>query len=47
MTDLDHKLPRRAVIKGAGLGLVAGGLGALSAPEAVAATVDGTEIWSS
>ena len=50
MTDFDHKLPRRAVIKGAGLGLVAGGLvagdlGAL-APDAVAAT-DGTEIWSS
>jgi pimeloyl-ACP methyl ester carboxylesterase len=46
MTDLDHRLPRRAVIKGAGLGLVAGGLGALPARDAVAATVDATEIWS-
>jgi len=46
MTDLDHQLPRRAVIKGAGLGLVAGGLGALPARDAVAATVDGAEIWS-
>ena len=26
MTNLDHHWPRRAVIKGAGLGLVAGGL---------------------
>jgi len=46
MTDLDHQLPRRAVIKGAGLGLVAGGLGALPAQDAAAAAVDGTEIWS-
>ena len=46
MTDFDHQLPRRAVIKGAGLGLVAGGLGALPARDAVAATVDVTEIWS-
>jgi alpha-beta hydrolase superfamily lysophospholipase len=46
MTDLDHQLPRRAVIKGAGLGLVAGGLGALPARDAVAAAVDGAEIWS-
>jgi alpha-beta hydrolase superfamily lysophospholipase len=46
MTDLDHQLPRRAVIKGAGLGLVAGGLGALPVRDAVAATVDVTEIWS-
>ena len=46
MTDLDHQLPRRAVIKGAGLGLVAGGLGALPARDAVAATADVTEIWS-
>jgi pimeloyl-ACP methyl ester carboxylesterase len=46
MTDLDHQLPRRAVIKGAGLGLVAGGLGALPARDAAAAAVDGAEIWS-
>jgi pimeloyl-ACP methyl ester carboxylesterase len=46
MTDLDHQLPRRAVIKGAGLGLVAGGLGALPAQDAAAAAVDGIEIWS-
>src|SRR3954465_3053178 len=46
MTDLDHWLPRRAIIRGAGLGLVAGGLGALPAREAVAATGDGPEIWS-
>ena len=48
MKHLDHHLPRRAVIKGAGLGLVAGGLaGVLAAQDAVAATVDGGEIWSS
>ena len=46
MTDLDHQLPRRAVIKGAGLGLVAGGLGALPVRDAAAAAVDGAEIWS-
>jgi pimeloyl-ACP methyl ester carboxylesterase len=46
MADLDHQLPRRAVIKGAGLGLVAGGLGALPARDAAAAAVDGAEIWS-
>src|SRR4051795_4944713 len=46
MTELDHQLPRRAIIRGAGLGLVAGGLGALPAREAVAATGDGPEIWS-
>jgi pimeloyl-ACP methyl ester carboxylesterase len=48
MRHLDHPLPRRAVIKGAGLGLVAGGLaGALPAQNAVAAAVDAGEIWSS
>src|SRR4051795_12636441 len=46
MTDLDHQLPRRAVIKGAGLGVVAGAFGALPARDAVAATADGQEIWS-
>ncbi len=47
MADLDPQLPRRAIIKGAGLGLLAGGLGALHAPNAVAAAADGAEIWSS
>jgi pimeloyl-ACP methyl ester carboxylesterase len=48
MKNLDHHLPRRAVIKGAGLGLVAGGIaGALPAPEAAAETAPGGEIWSS
>src|ERR1035437_5224392 len=48
MTNFDHPLARRAVIKGAGLGLVAGGLaGALPAQIAVAATAEGGEIWSS
>jgi pimeloyl-ACP methyl ester carboxylesterase len=47
MKRLDHPLPRRAVIKGAGLGIVAGSLaGVLPTPEAVAATVDGGDIWS-
>jgi pimeloyl-ACP methyl ester carboxylesterase len=46
MADLDHQLPRRAIIKGAGLGLVAGGLGALPPQDADAAAVDGAEIWS-
>jgi len=46
MTVLDHQLPRRAIIRGTGLGLVAGGLGALPAREAVAAAAEGTEIWS-
>ena len=45
MTHLDHPLGRRAVIKGAGLGLVAGGLATtLSASGAAAAE---GEIWSS
>jgi pimeloyl-ACP methyl ester carboxylesterase len=47
MTNLDRPLARRAVIKGAGLGLVAGGLAdALSTQSAVAATAEGDEIWS-
>jgi pimeloyl-ACP methyl ester carboxylesterase len=45
---LNQLLARRAVIKGAGLGLVAGGMaGALPVQNADAATVDGSEIWSS
>jgi len=44
MTNLDHPLPRRAVIKSAGLGLLAG---ALSTQSAAAQTSEGGEIWSS
>jgi pimeloyl-ACP methyl ester carboxylesterase len=48
MKDTDHRLARRAVIRGAGLGLVAGGMVAtLPAQNAVAATAEGGEIWSS
>ena len=50
MTDLDHKVARRTVIKGAGLGLaagVAGGLGAIPAQAASAEPSEGGEIWSS
>src|SRR3981081_3735090 len=47
MKHLDHPLARRAVIKGAGLGLVAGTLaGAMPTQGASAAGVEG-EIWSS
>ncbi|GAC1618504.1 MAG: hypothetical protein NVS4B4_03550 [Bradyrhizobium sp.] len=46
MTHLDRFLGRRAVIRGAGLGLVAGTL-AEALPRAVAATGEGGEIWSS
>jgi pimeloyl-ACP methyl ester carboxylesterase len=47
LAKLDQSLARRAVIKGAGLGLVAGGLaGAIARPAAVAATSEGDEIWS-
>jgi alpha-beta hydrolase superfamily lysophospholipase len=45
---LNQLLARRAVIKSAGLGLVAGGMAAtLPVQNADAATVDGGEIWSS
>src|SRR5207244_8418397 len=48
MANLDRPLARRAVIKGAGLGLVAGGLAdALPMQSAAAATAEGDEIWSS
>ncbi len=48
MRNLDRPLARRAVIKGAGLGLVAGGLAdALPMQSAAAATAEGDEIWSS
>jgi pimeloyl-ACP methyl ester carboxylesterase len=48
MTNLDRPLARRAVIKGAGLGFIAGGLAdALPTQSAAAATAEGDEIWSS
>src|ERR1700681_3518592 len=48
MEKFDHPLARRTVIKGAGLGLVAGGLAsALPTPDASAAGSEGGEIWSS
>ncbi len=47
MTNLDQSLGRRTIIKGAGAGLLAGGLtAALPAPAANAATLKGGEIWS-
>jgi pimeloyl-ACP methyl ester carboxylesterase len=48
MANLDQLLARRAVIKGAGLGLVAGGLaGAVPSQSASAQSSAGGEIWSS
>src|SRR6266850_5404452 len=47
MTHRDPLLARRTVIKGAGLGLVAGTLAGASAQSAVAATSETGEIWSS
>ena len=48
MTRLDHPLPRRAVIQGAGLALAAGGLAsALPAQDASAQSSPPGEIWSS
>jgi hypothetical protein len=47
MIEFENPLARRAVIKGAGLGFVAGALAdALPVQTAVAATPDGAEIWS-
>jgi pimeloyl-ACP methyl ester carboxylesterase len=47
MIEFENPLARRAVIKGAGLGFVAGALAdALPVQTAVAATSDGAEIWS-
>src|SRR5665213_1532095 len=47
MKHFERLLPRRAVIKGAGLGLVAGTLAdTISAPGAHAAGSEGGEIWS-
>jgi pimeloyl-ACP methyl ester carboxylesterase len=48
MTHFDRPLARRTVIKGAGLGIVAGALAeATSAQDAIAATSESGEIWSS
>jgi pimeloyl-ACP methyl ester carboxylesterase len=48
MAKLDHLLARRAIVKAAGLGLVAAGLTeAMSTQVAAAAAVEGGAIWSS
>src|SRR4051794_5453144 len=50
MTNLDHPLARRAVIKGAGLGVGAtmvAGLATASAQGSLVAASEGAEIWSS
>src|SRR5260370_20922310 len=48
MIHSEHPLARRAVIKGAGLGLVAGGLAdVVPTQSAVAATAEDREVWSS
>jgi pimeloyl-ACP methyl ester carboxylesterase len=45
--ELNQSLGRRAVIKGAGLGLVAGGISAALPVEDAGAATEGGEIWSS
>jgi pimeloyl-ACP methyl ester carboxylesterase len=47
VTELNQSLGRRAVIKGAGLGLVAGGISAALPAQNAAAAAEGGEIWSS
>jgi len=47
MNNLDYPLPRRAVIKGAGLGLVAGTLAGATSPQDARAETPEGEIWSS
>ena len=48
MEEFDRPLARRTVIRGAGLGLVAGGLASsLPTPSTGAAAAEGGEIWSS
>ena len=47
MKELNQSLGRRAVIKGAGLGLVAGGISATLPAQAASAATEGGEIWSS
>jgi pimeloyl-ACP methyl ester carboxylesterase len=45
--ELNQSLGRRAVIKGAGLGLVAGGISAALPAQTAGAATEGSEIWSS
>jgi len=45
--ELNQSLGRRAVIKGAGLSLVAGGISAALPAQNAAAATEGGEIWSS
>src|SRR5579859_3321740 len=47
VTAFNQSLGRRTVIKGAGLGLVAGGLSATVPPDKAQAATEGGEIWSS
>src|ERR1700684_4292755 len=47
MKHLDRPLARRSLIKGAGLGLVAGGISAALPAQAASAATEGGEIWSS
>ena len=47
MKELNQSLGRRAVIKGAGLGLVAGGIAAALPAQNADAATEGGEIWSS
>ena len=47
MKELNQSLGRRAVIKGAGLGLVAGGISAVLPGQRAEAATEGGEIWSS
>ncbi len=47
MKELNQSLGRRAVIKGAGLGLVAGGISAALPAQNADAATEGGEIWSS
>jgi pimeloyl-ACP methyl ester carboxylesterase len=47
MTDFDRPLARRTLIKGAGLGLVAGTLADAISPQNAQAAIPGSEIWSS
>lgn len=46
MKELNQSLGRRAVIKGAGLGLVAGGISAALPAQSAGAATEGGEIWS-
>src|ERR1700688_1823915 len=46
VTELNQSLGRRPVIKGAGLGLVAGGLAPTLPAQTAAAAAEGGDIWS-